>query len=212
MKQFDGNPNALKNPSPEQKDNSQRPKIKVVTENVSARKESEFKKFKNNFFAEDAKTVKKQIFMDIFIPGIQKLITDAVKYGIDILVYGTKRPKEYRSNDGRGGVSWTSYASDRGRSTSEYNKIPEASYDSRKTFSLDDVTFFERGEAEETLTTLQEHVNTYGMVSVADFYDSIGRTTTHTANRYGWRDLSTAAIVRTRNGYSIDFPKISALD
>ncbi|MFU8786312.1 MAG: hypothetical protein ACNA7U_03615 [Candidatus Izemoplasmataceae bacterium] len=198
MDNYKGNSNAGKKPV-------EREKIETVTKNVSIKKESELKKFKKNFFAEDSKTVKGQVFMDVIVPGIQRLFTDSIKTWVDVLVYGSRR----NNKDTRGGnVSYASYY-DRNKGP-EYNKIPQATYN-KNAFSFNDVVLFDRGEAENVLMSLREQLNKYGMVSVGDFYDSIGQSAPYTANNFGWRDLDDVGIDRVRNGYSINFPKATPL-
>ena len=52
----------------------------------------------------------------------------------------------------------------------------------------------------------------YGMVSVADLYDLVGVTGNYTDNKYGWTNLSNAEIVRVRDGYQIKLPRARVLD
>jgi len=200
MDEFKGNSNINK------KTQQEREKKSIITSNVSVKKESEFKKFKKNFFAEDARTVKGQVFSSVIIPGIQRLITDMVKTGIDVLIYGG-RSKDSRY--GRGGnISYSSYYD---RNGSNYNKIPAAAY-KNNAFSFNEVVLFDRGEAEEVLLSLRDQIERYGMVSVADFYDMVGQSAPYTANKYGWRDLRDTGIDRVRDGYSINFPKATPLE
>lgn len=198
MDNFKGNSNATKQ-------TTDREKIEPITKNVTVKKESEFKKFKNNFFAEDVKTVKGQVFMDVILPGIQRLFTDSVKTWVDVLVYGTRtRNKDSRS----GNISYSSYYD---RNKPEYNKIPQSTYN-KNVFNFNEVVLFDRGEAEEVLMSLRDQIDRYGVVSVADFYDMVGQSAPYTANKYGWRDLRDVGIDRVRDGYSINFPKATALD
>ena len=59
---------------------------------------------------------------------------------------------------------------------------------------------------------LKEAVERYGMVSVVDFYDCISQPSKYTDQKYGWRDLSSATVIRVNGGYSIQFPKVVPLD
>jgi len=204
MEKFIGNSNAGKN-----KPVTEREKLQAITSNVSVKKDSEFKKFKRNFFAEDANTVKGQVFASVIIPGIQRLITDMVKTSIDVLIYGG------RSRDNRdsrsGNISYKSYYDRNNNNRSDYNKIPSSTYN-KNVFSFNEVVLFDRGETEEVLLSLNEQIDKYGMVSVADFYDMVGQSAPYTANKYGWRDLRDVGIDRVRDGYSINFPKASPLE
>jgi len=202
MEEFKGNSNVNKKPQ-----QPEREKLPQITKNVSVKKENEFKKFKKNFFAEDARTVKGQVFTSVIIPGIQRLITDMVKTGIDVLIYGG-RSKD--SRDSRGGnISYSSYYDRNG--SSGHNKIPAAAYKSNA-FSFNEVVLFDRGEAEEVLMSLRDQIERYGMASIADFYDMVGQSAPYTANKYGWRDLRDTGIDRVRDGYSINFPKAMPLE
>lgn len=199
MDNFKGNPKI-------EKKTPEREKLEAITKNVSLKKESEFKKFKKNFFAEDAKTVKGQVFSSVIIPGLQRLVKDMINTAVDVLLYGgrVKDPRDSRT----GYVSYSSSFSDRNR---EYNKVPQSAYN-KNFFSFNEVVFFDRGETEEVLISLREQISRYGMVSIADFYDMVGQSAPHTANKHGWRDLTNADIERVRDGYSIIFPKTTPLD
>ena len=191
-----GNSNVNKNVKDEPK------VIKPVTTNVVVKKQGELSKFKNQFFAEDSKSVKGHIFMTVVVPGVQRLMADAVKTGIDWLIYGTKGGSN--RNSGIRNVSYQNY----------YNRDkPGFGSSSKNTaarpgaYSVNEVTFGDRGEAEETLVRMKENIARYGMVSVADFYDMVGHKHAYTDNKYGWKSLENADVVRNRDGYSIGFPK-----
>ncbi len=208
MDNFEGNSNALKK---KQNLPLEREKIASVTDQVSVKKEGEIKKFGRQFFTEDARSVKGHIFTDVVIPGIQRLLSDIVKNGIDWLIYGVRG-----SSQDRGGIRNVSY-----RDYSSYNRnsgssglptIPNSTYSRSNIYSFNEITFFDRGEAEEVLLRLREEVDRYGMVSVGDFYDMISQAHSYTDLKYGWRDLRDAEVVRAREGYSIRFPKVVPLE
>lgn len=72
----------------------------------------------------------------------------------------------------------------------------------------DDIVFETRKEAESVLDTMTDIVKQYGVVSLADVYDIIGRTTiTYAANKYGWKSVDAGQVVRCRDGYYIKLPK-----
>ena len=58
------------------------------------------------------------------------------------------------------------------------------------------------------LDQLEAAINQYQIVSVADLYDLAGITCrSYTANKYGWTDLQSAKVVRTRDGYILQLPR-----
>jgi len=178
-------------------------KIEPITKAVVVKKESEFMKMKRQFFTEDARSVKGHLIQNVIIPGIQRLISDAVKSGIDWFIYGVRGS----SPSGARNVSYSNYY-DRTKPPS----IPNSNYNKPNAYSINDVTFTDRGEAEGVLMQMRDVIVKYGMASIADFYDMIYQKHTFTDNKYGWRDLKDADIFRVRDGYSIRFPKITALE
>ena len=54
---------------------------------------------------------------------------------------------------------------------------------------------------------MDELLETYKMVTVADFYDLVGVTCDYTDNNYGWTSLRSAEVVRVRDGYIIKLPR-----
>jgi len=72
----------------------------------------------------------------------------------------------------------------------------------------DDIVFQTREDAENALATMHDIIKQYGIVSLADVYDIIGKISpSYAANRYGWRSLDKAKVVRCRDGYFIEIPK-----
>ncbi len=180
---------------------------KVVTGKVITKKKSGFSKFAGEFISEDAKNIKNYVIGDVLIPAFKKAISDIITDGIDIILYG---------GNGRGGarrstadrVSYRSYYDDRGgrasdRLTSRY---------SSSSYSYDDIVLDSRGEAEEVLARMDELMDTYGLVRVADLKDLVGITGNYTDNKYGWTNIRNAEIVHVRDGWMIKMPRAVAID
>ena len=88
---------------------------KIVKGKVKTKKKSEISKFKDVFISEDAKDVKSYICMDVLVPAAKKAISDIVRDGIDMILYGkTSNHRGDRYSSGSSYVSYRSY-SDRGR-------------------------------------------------------------------------------------------------
>ena len=150
--------------------------------------------------SEDIKNVKDYILTDVLIPAVKKAISDAVTNGIDMILYGETSSNRKDSLSSK--VSYRSY----------YDR-KSYSAKSRNEYSYDDVVIDTRGEAEEVLMKMDELIDIYGMVSVADFYDLVGVSSNYTDNNYGWTNIRGATVVRTRNnGYMIKLPKALPLD
>ena len=185
--------------SREQKD-SKKEKIEPVTTNVTVKKPKN--KLLSKFFAEDAKTVCGHVLNVVVIPSLQKLFSDVIKGAVDWLIYGSKgsQPKTGVSN-----VSYSRYYSSNAQPQTAFGANPMLNRSN--VFAVQDVMFNERADAEEVLLRMAELVEKYGMVSVADFYELVGQRFAFTDQKYGWRDLRTAEIVRGISGFYIIFPK-----
>lgn len=169
---------------------------KVVNGSVKVRKKSHLKEA---LISEDASNIKSYIVIDVLIPAIKKAISDIVKNGIEMLLYGDSG----RRNGQLSPSSSVSYRDYYDRRDDRYRPNPSQ----RQGRSIDDLVIESRGEAEEVLTRMDELLETYKMVTVADFYDLVGVTCDYTDNNYGWTSLRSAEVVRVRDGYIIKLPR-----
>ena len=72
----------------------------------------------------------------------------------------------------------------------------------------DDIIFETREDAEHVLDAMTDIVKQYGVVSLADVYNIIGRTAiTYAAGKYGWKSVDSGQVVRCRDGYYIKLPR-----
>ena len=63
------------------------------------------------------------------------------------------------------------------------------------------------------LDAMTQHSNTYGQVTLADYYKLIGQTPTNVDDDYGWTDLSGATIDKIESGeFSIKLPLAKILN
>lgn len=178
---------------------------KVVNGNVKSKKKSEIRKFADVFISEDVTNVKSYILMDVLIPAMKKAVSDVVTNGIDMILYG--ETGRNRKNSGRASkVSYRDYYKrDDDRRSSERSRI-QTGYD------YDDIVLDNRGEAEDVLSRMDELIDTYGIVSVADLYDLVGISGNYTDNKYGWTDIRSARVVPVRDGYLIKLPRALAVN
>ena len=188
----------------ENKEVVERKKIEPVAK-AKTKKKSEIKKFTDVFIAEDVTSVKNYIVNDVLIPAAKKAISDIVTNGIDMILYGEARGKDRRRDSGSR-VSYTKY----------YERDRDRYYDRgrarRSVYDYDDIILDTRREAEDVLNRMDDLIDAYGMVSVADLYDLVGVSGNYTDNKYGWTNLRNAEVRRTRDGYLIKLPKALPFD
>lgn len=190
----------------EQKESTSEKKIeKVISGSVKSKKKNEIQKFADVFISEDVNNVKSYIVLDVLVPAIKKAISDIVTNGIDMILYGESGRTKKNSTSSK--ISYRSYYEKENDQKRSYNSTSVKSG-----YSYDDIILDNRGEAEDVLARMDELVATYGIVSVADLYDLVGITGAYTDNKYGWTDVRSATVVRTRDGYLIKLPKVLPLN
>lgn len=167
------------------------------------RKKNEVRKLADVFIAEDVHSVKDYIVQEVLLPAAKKAISEMVTSGIDMLLYGESKAKSRGRSESR--VSYTKYYErdrdyDRGARTRS------------RGYNYDDIILDTRREAEEVLDRMQDLIDSYGMVSVADLYDLVGINGSYTDNKYGWTHLRSTDVQRVRDGYLLKLPKALPFD
>lgn len=173
---------------------------KVISGSARSKKKSGLQKLTNVFISEDVDDVKSYIFEDVVIPAVKDIILDTVKACL-----GVSSTKGRNTPSSR--IGYRKCYDERTRRDSGSSSRVRSGYE------YDDIIIDNRGEAEEVLDRMDELIATYGMVSVADYYDLVGVTGNYTDNKYGWTDIRSAYVVRAgREGYMIKLPKALPLN
>lgn len=175
---------------------------RIVTGNVSVKKKNDIQKFAETFVKEDLNTIKSYIWTEVLLPAFKAVISDSV----NMMLYGETSRNRKTNNRRASQVSYSSYY-DRPNDRREPNYVRSASR-----YIFDDLKFEDRGDADEVLSTLDDLLNRYPSVSIADLNELVGITGRYTDNKYGWTDISQAYIERTRDGYILRMPKAIPLD
>lgn len=183
----------ISNPSSEKKIE------KVISGSAKSKKKGGIQKLANIFIADDVDDVKSYIFEDIVVPAVKDIILDAVRAFLG--VNGTSRGRSSTSSK----ISYRKYYDDRDRRDSAPTRT-------RTGYDYDDIILETRGEAEDVLERMEELIDMYQLVSVADFYDLVGVSGNYTDNKYGWTNVRNASVVRVRDGYMIKLPKALPLN
>ena len=180
---------------------------KVVTGKVKTKKRNEISKLGEIFIAEDARNVKSYILMEVLVPAVKKAISDIVTNGIDMLLFG--EGGRTRKTSSASTVSYRNYYDQKDVARRDYSSTRVRT---RTGYSYDDIILETRGEAEEVLARMDELIETYGIVSVADMYDLVGKTCNYTDNKYGWTNILNAEPIHVRDGYMLKMPKAGPIN
>lgn len=196
-------------PAIEKKDDHEVKKVELSGQ-VKVKKQSKFKKFKNEMIAEDAKNVKSYILQDVLFPSLKNLVYDTVVNAISMaLGVGNRAGGAYRRpvNGYSSRVSYGNYF--RASDEPPRRQVARAAGG----FDLDEIIFDNRGDAEVVLDQMYQALEKYKIVTVATLYDLVGMTCPYTADRYGWTDLYGSEVVRINGGeYVLRLPRIMAID
>lgn len=175
-------------------------RVEKVIKGKAKVKKNEMRKLTDVFISEDVANVKSYILMDVIVPAVKKAIYDLVVGTLDMSLYGG------RGGDKRSTADKVSYRTD-------YNGVSrrdDRTYNRNRTvsgYSYDDIVVDTRGEAETVLMRMDEIMEEYESVRVADLYDLVGVTGNYTDNNYGWTNIRNAEVVRVRDGYKIKMPR-----
>lgn len=171
---------------------------KVVKGTVKVKK-NEMRKLTDVFISEDVGNVKNYIIFDILVPSIKNAIYDIVVNSLKMSLFGG------RGGDGKRPIADKVSYHDYGSSSRRDER--SSGERSARGYSYDDITLDSRAEAERVLSCMDELMDEYGIVRVADLYDLVGYTGEYTDNHYGWTNIRNAEIISTRGGYRIKMPR-----
>lgn len=207
MSEFDFKPNSHKFRE-EQKENAANEKrVEKVVQGTVKTKKNNVRKATDLFISEDIGNVKSYILLDVLVPAIKKALLDVITNGADMILYGGTGRGSKRSGGDR--ISYTRYSDksrDRGYDR-DYGAVR-----ARVGYDYDDIVLQSRGDAERVLSQMNDLIETYGTVSIADMYDLVGEDAPYTHNKYGWTNIRNAEAVRVRDGYMLKMPKALPLD
>lgn len=196
----DYKPNSYRSREKKDQEEPKKKVEKIISGTAKSKKKNEIRKFADAFISEDISSVKSYIVLDVFVPAMKKAISDVVTNGIDMILYGETG---HTKKSGASKISYSKY----------YDRVNDRpSSRTRNGYSYDDIVLDDRGEAEEVLSRMDELIDNYGLVSVADLYDLVGITGSYTDNKYGWTNIRSAHTVRTNDGYLLKLPKALPLN
>lgn len=182
----------------------------VVTGSAVRRKRSLRKQFKETFVSGDARTAIRYVLFDVLLPAAKDTVVEAGSQGIEKLIFGDSRRRGSTppQSGPYGHIAYNRYSSG-----SRYSGPERAmSRRSRAQHNFDEIVLDERVEAEEVIDRLFDLVSRYEAATVADLYELVGLSSTHTDNKWGWTDLTGAGVTRVRGGYLLDLPEPESLD
>lgn len=192
---------------------SEKPAIEKVELNgtVVAKRPSFLSKLKETFIADDARDVGDYILWDILVPTIKRTIRDIIVGSADRVFLGSSSPNSSNSLYRERGITYVKRTDYSGVNREPRNRTKETESrvnrpSTRSNFRLSEIIFDNYDDAAAVLEKMVDYLDTYGRVSVDDYFDLIGHSTDYTAQNWGWKSLGSATIVTTFGGYFIKLP------
>lgn len=177
----------------------------VVQTPAKPKKESTWQKIKKEFTSDDTKSVSDYLIFDVLIPAVKKTIQDMIDNGVEMILWGGTSRAPRQSNIPGSRVSYRNYYDQR---NPVYTNKPRIG-----SYEYEEGIFNSRTDAEIVLYRMQEALDRYSVVRVADYLELSGRNSSFTDNNYGWTNLDNVQIRRSRDGgYYLELPRPMALD
>lgn len=177
----------------------------IVSAKVRTKKKGLLQKAAGLLLPEDIADMRVNLKQEVLIPCFKDTVMDV----LHVMFYGergTKGGATYRNNVPR--VSYQNYYNNQNANRRDYNQVH-----ARPGYELLELIFDTRGEALDVLTTLDDIINRYGVVSVADYYEVASVQSNYTDTKYGWKDIRSADTVSIRGGgFTIRMPRPMPLE
>lgn len=182
---------------------------KIVTGEVVQKPKSPGRKFKDIFFGGDAKQVGRFVAADVLLPAMRNLLVEMITKGTERMIYGERMSprRDPRINYG------AQYSINPVRSNpfdprSAQSSVPRGRINRHE---INDIVVGTREEAELVVERLNDVLDTYDVVSLADLYDMLGLATSHIDNKWGWTVIRSIPIRQIRQGYLLELPPLEEI-
>lgn len=181
----------------------------IVSNGATRRRRSLRKQFKETFVAGDARTAVRYSMFEVLLPAARDMVVEAMHQGMEKLIFGDSRRRGTAPppSGPTGHISYNRYGGSRLAGPQR-----AISRTARSRHDFDEIILDQRAEAEEVIDRLFNLVSQYESATVADLYELVGLSSTHTDHKWGWTDLMGAGVSRIRGGYLLDLPEPEPLD
>lgn len=179
---------------------------KVVRGNSVIKPKSELSKFASVFIQRDIHDVGNDVVRDVIVPALVNLAEDIIVTGARMLLRGETGVSDRRSRADK--VSYRRYYDDHDRDRGRDDDRSRA----RSVYDYDRIRLDSRADAEAVLSKMQESIDEYGQVTIADLYEFADVRGQHTTYKFGWTSIRSADVERRRDGYYLKLPTPRALD
>lgn len=186
---------------------------RVTTGDVVRKRKSLRKQFTDVFIAGTAKSAAQYMVLEVLLPNARDMVSESTSSFIDRLIYGDKSRRRGATPPQSGPTGYVQYNRPY-TSRAPWSSSPQRaiSREARAKHDFDEIVLQTRVEAEDVIDRLYDVVSRYESASVADLYELVGLSSTHTDHKWGWTDIRGAGVQRVRDGFLLDLPSPEPLD
>lgn len=189
---------------------------KVVAGEVVVKKRSIGRRIKDIFIVDDPKRVLLYVLGDVLLPAARNMIVDGAHEATKRMLYGETAAR-YKGYTEGPRITYDRMHSNPLRSAAYRDPRvappPVGVRPSSGVRSSQDPGYIleTRQDAELVLERMQDIIDKYDVVPVADLYELLGLPQDHTDQKWGWISLLGAKILQVREGYLLELPPPEAL-
>lgn len=189
---------------------------KIVVGEVVTRKKPLGSRMKEIFFGGDFTSAGQYIAAEVLLPAFRNLLIESITKGAERVVLGDSSLARGRPQPGYGPRVTYNSPINRGpyrEATSRRANLPDQPTTGRPRGRHDntEIVLASRGDAEMVLERMQDIIDRYQVVSMADLHELTGLPAPYTDNKWGWESLRFAEIRQIREGYLLDLPPAETL-
>lgn len=183
--------------------------IEPIVSDAVRRKKPLRKKFSEVFIAGSAKTAIGYALWEVLLPAAKDTVVEVITQGVEKLFFGDSRRYRGTTTPQSGPTGYVSYNRYSGPMGASRMSGPQRviSRQARARHDFDEIILESRTEAEEVIDRLYEVISRYESATVADLYQLVGLSSSHTDYKWGWTDIRGAGVTRSRDGYVLDLPE-----
>lgn len=183
---------------------------KVISGSATTRRRPLGRRFAETFLGGDARSVAGNVIFEVFIPAAREMMYDTLAAGFERVIFGEARSRSRRriSSD-YGHVRYDQMS--RSRTRDDRDEPRATRRRARSVHDFEDVIIRSRAEAQEVISTMNELIDKYGEVSIADLHQMVDLDFEPTDEKWGWTDLRDSNVERVKSGYLLDLPRPEVL-
>lgn len=198
---YQSNSNKDKNKTPAEKN------IKpVVTSPVLIQKKSLGQKFKGLFIEADFRSVTGYVIYEVLVPAARNMMFDALSKGAERMMFGDKLRRQPGYGYGIGQRTTYNNPVTRGYPTPAMRPPPAARMSSSHRNPQNNLIMTSREDALMVLEALNNILDQYDVVTLADLNELIDNPIAPIDNKWGWIYLGDVQVKQIREGFIIDLP------